>query len=135
MLMLLNEVQIDAKLLTPTLLSHQQNVAEKLGSFSAADRHLLSSWVAPEYLDDKSLEPIREQLFEESCVELANFLLPARFNEIRNALQNEQQFAHVGPYNKRCYGVARGRSAMDSAALPTMLSEYRSQTCVSHFRR
>lgn len=135
MLMVLIVAQTDTKLPAPVLLSQQQNVPQNLGEFSAADRHLLSSWVAPEYLDEKSLEPIREQLFEESCVELANFLLPERFNEIRDALQNQQQFTHVGPYNKRCYGVAQGRLAMHSVTLPLMLSHCRPQICVSHYGR
>ena len=73
---------------------------------TADDRALLSEWIQEDYLNDETLEPIKEQFFEESSVELGNFLLPHRAEELKFALNNAK-FEHIGPYNHRCCDVLR----------------------------
>lgn len=65
----------------------------------------------PEYMLESTCSVIRPRFKKKSEINLENFLVKERFNEISNALreitQDEENLMHVGPYNKRNYKVIR----------------------------
>lgn len=64
-----------------------------------------------DYLMDKTCTLIRRRFQRKSEINLTDFLVEEKFNEISEALkeatQKEENLVHVGPYNKRNYKVLK----------------------------
>jgi hypothetical protein len=66
----------------------------------------LSSWLNPVYLAPATQKQILRHFVGEGCVELQDFLVPARYDALVTALKSYKGWQHRGPANRRQYDTA-----------------------------
>lgn len=85
---------------------------------SRSDIELLSNWISPEYLSLGTQASIQEQFEDTSEIQLKNFLIPEKYNELLKNLQTlksfEQIWEKLGPPNRRKYQALNPNVVLES---------------------
>lgn len=64
----------------------------------------LSDWIDPSYLEEKNQKQIRKVFVDSCTIELKEFFLKSKYEELEKALLSEDiPWSYIGPYNRRHY--------------------------------
>uniref|UniRef100_A0A0K2V3K4 2oxoglutarate and irondependent oxygenase domain containing 1 [Otolemur garnettii] n=1 Tax=Lepeophtheirus salmonis TaxID=72036 RepID=A0A0K2V3K4_LEPSM len=76
------------------------------------DENEFYNWINPSFLSPVTQGDIQETFEDKSEISLSNFLLPEKFNEVKNALlKSELSWKSIGPPNRRSYDILSTESA------------------------
>ncbi|VDI51714.1 Hypothetical predicted protein [Mytilus galloprovincialis] len=82
----------------------------------SVDENTFYDWINPAYLDPVTQSEIQEKFEDDSEIELTDFLLPEKYEELKTAIQETNlEWKRKGPANKRKY------SALDLNSAPEIL--------------